>query len=121
MLWLQNFSLSNFTKKLLKNDHDAILSCCKIVPQIYNMIHFSYASQTWHNNGTALIINSQTLFFYITFFGYDVGVPRSLRTRHIQHPRDTQFYAPTLASKKEFRLFLFLILRLFALNKGVGH
>ena len=56
-----------------------------------------------------------------TLFGYDVGVPWSLRTRHIQHPRHTEFYAPTLASKKEFGLYPVLILRLFALRKGVGH
>ena len=55
-----------------------------------------------------------------SFFGYNVGLPRSLRTRHIQHPWQTQFYAPTLASKKE-GLYPALILRLFALSKGVGH
>ena len=56
-----------------------------------------------------------------TLFGYGVGVPRSLRTRHIQHPRHTQFYAPTLASKKEFGLCPIPILRLFALSTDVGH
>ena len=58
----------------------------------------------------------------VTLFGYDVGVPRSLCTRHIQHARHTQFYAPTLASsKKEFGQYPALILRQFALSKGVGH
>ena len=56
-----------------------------------------------------------------TLFGDCVGVPRSLRTRHIWHTRRTQFYAPTLASKKEFGLYPALILRLSALSKGVGH
>ena len=42
----------------------------------------------------------QILRHPLTVFGYDVGVPRSqVRTRHIQHSRHTQFYAPTLASK----------------------
>ena len=48
-----------------------------------------------------------------TLFGYCVGVPRSLCSRHIQHARHTQFYAPTLASKKDFGLCPALILRHF--------
>ena len=43
-----------------------------------------------------------------TLFGYCVGVPRSLRTRHIKHAQ-------------EFWLYPALILRLSALSKGVGH
>ena len=40
---------------------------------------------------------------------------------HIKHTRHTQFYAPTEASKKEFWLYPAIILRLFVLNKNVGH
>ena len=50
-----------------------------------------------------------------SFFSYCYGVPRSLRTRHISHTRHTQFYAPTMASKKEFGLYPALILRQFLL------
>ena len=41
-----------------------------------NEVSFSLEVQHYHLK--------QTLQFY-TLFGYDVGVPRSLRTRHIQH------------------------------------
>ena len=61
------------------------------------------------------------ILWHVTIFGFDVGVPRSLHTRHIQQSGHTQFYAPTLASKEEFGLYPVLILHLFALNKGVGH
>ena len=59
----------------------------------------------------------------IALFGYcvGVGVPCVLYMPIAKGPRHTQFYAPTLASKKEFRLCPALILRLFALSKGVGH
>ena len=39
----------------------------------------------------------------------------------MEHPQNTQFYAPTTAWIKELRLYLVFILRLFVLSKGVGH
>ena len=40
---------------------------------------------------------------------------------HMENAQSAQFYAPTKASIKEFRLYPVLILRLFVLGKGVGH
>ena len=40
---------------------------------------------------------------------------------HMEHAQSTQFYAPTKASIKEFRLYPVFILRLFVSSKGVGH
>ena len=45
---------------------------------------------------------------WLTVFGYNVSVPRSLRTRRIQHLRHTQFYAPTLPPKRNMDCILSL-------------
>ena len=55
-----------------------------------------------------------------TIFGYNVSAVMPC-LRHMERAQSAQFYAPTKASMKEFRLYPIFILRLFVLGKGMGH
>ena len=82
-----------------------------------------FASYQDHWTATCLFATKTTGWQFLLLLLFQLESRRSaaLRLRHIERVQSAQFYAPTKASIKEFRLYPVFILRLFVLGKGVGH